>query len=475
MGGSDENKNPAVTKQLNSQGGLRMGGVRFPQQKINNNRRALSNINQNILGAKNCPYVVNKRGVSEKVSGQLRSNQQSFFPKEENEEPKPTTLNPQGTGDCAATGMEECELASDEPIPMFVKHTEAMMDEIDQLVEVEMEDVEEDHVLDIDSSDVKDPLAVVEYIESIHAHYRGTEVKLTIIIRMILLLGGTQTMYQRKLLRHTILLLKTRPSNRAFHGFRLLLEVIIMIVHMQDSGRVSPNYMMRQFDINEKMRAILIHWLIEVHYKFKLMEETLFLTVNLIDRFLECETVVRKKLQLVGVTALLLACKYEEISVPLVDDLIFISDQSYTRKEILQMEKEMVNALQFNMSVPTPYVFMRRFLKAAQADNKLEALSFFIVELALVEYEMLKFPPSMLAAAAIFTAQCSLHRSKQWTKATEWHTTYTEDQLMDCSRLMVTYHQKVGKLNGVYKKYSSRKFGCATNFEPAQFLLNLSV
>ncbi|XP_058213833.1 G2/mitotic-specific cyclin-2-like isoform X1 [Rhododendron vialii] len=417
MDGSDENKNPVVTKQLNSQGGLRMGGVRFPQHKINNNRRALSNINQNILGAKNCPYVVNKRGFSEKVSGQLRSNQQSFFPKEENEEPKPTTLNPKGTGDCAATGMEECELASDELIPMFVKHTEAMMDEIDQLVEVEMEDVEEDHVLDIDSSDVKDPLAVVEYIESIHAHYRGTE----------------------------------------------------------DSGRVSPNYMMRQFDINEKMRAILIHWLIEVHYKFKLMEETLFLTVNLIDRFLECETVVRKKLQLVGVTALLLACKYEEISVPLVDDLIFISDQSYTRKEILQMEKEMVNALQFNMSVPTPYVFMRRFLKAAQADNKLEALSFFIIELALVEYEMLKFPPSMLAAAAIFTAQCSLHRSKQWTKATEWHTTYTEDQLMDCSRLMVTYHQKAGTLNGVYKKYSSRKFGCVTNFEPAQFLLNLSV
>lgn len=61
---------------------------------------------------------------------------------------------------------------------------------------------------------------------------------------------------------------------------------------------------------------------------------------------------------------------------------------------------------------------------------QLEALSFFIVELALVEYEMLKFPPSMLAAAAIFTAQCSLHRSKQWTKATEWHTTYMEDQLM---------------------------------------------
>lgn len=280
-----------------------------------------------------------------------------------------------------------------------------------------MEDVEEDPVMDIDSGDVKDPLAVVEYIESIHAHYRETE----------------------------------------------------------DSGRASPTYMVRQFDINEKMRSILIDWLIEVHCKFKLMEETLFLTVNLIDRFLERKTVVRKKLQLIGVTALLLACKYEEISVPLVDDLIFISDLTYTRKEILQMEKEMVNALQFKMSVPTPYVFMRRFLKAAQSDNKLEVLSFFIVELALVEYEMLKFPPSLLAAAAIFTAQCSLNKSKQWTKATERHTTYSEDQLMYCSRLMVTYHQKAGtgKLTGVYKKYSSRKFGCATNSEPAQFLLDL--
>ncbi|KAE8008714.1 hypothetical protein FH972_005203 [Carpinus fangiana] len=68
----------------------------------------------------------------------------------------------------------------------------------------------------------------------------------------------------------------------------------------QKSSRVSSNYMALQFDINEKMRAILIDWFIEVHYKFQLMEETLFLTVNLVDRFLERQTVPRKKLQLVG-------------------------------------------------------------------------------------------------------------------------------------------------------------------------------
>lgn len=67
------------------------------------------------------------------------------------------------------------------------------------------------------------------------------------------------------------------------------------------------------------------------------MEETLFLTVNLIDRFLERQTVPRKKLQLVGVTAMLLACKYEEVSVPVVEDLVLISDEAYTRTEVLDM------------------------------------------------------------------------------------------------------------------------------------------
>ncbi|XVF24351.1 hypothetical protein REPUB_Repub13aG0120400 [Reevesia pubescens] len=168
----------------------------------------------------------------------------------------------------------------------------------------------------------------------------------------------------------------------------------------------------------------------QVHDKFDLMGETLFLTVNLIDRFLSLQTVVRKKLQLVGLVATLLACKYEEVSVPVVGDLILISDKAYFRKEVLEMERLMLNTLQFNMSFPTPYVFMRRFLKATPSDKKLELLSFFLIELALVEYEMLKFQPSVLAAAVIYTAQCSLYGLKQWSKACKWHSSYSEDQLL---------------------------------------------
>lgn len=62
--------------------------------------------------------------------------------------------------------------------------------------------------------------------------------------------------------------------------------------------------------------------------------------------------------------------------------------------------------------------------------KQLELLSFFMIELCLVEYEMLKFPPSLLAAAAIYTAQCTLSGFRQWSKTSEWHSSYSEEQLL---------------------------------------------
>ncbi|KAG6712135.1 hypothetical protein I3843_05G083000 [Carya illinoinensis] len=359
MGGSKENY-PCLIRPSSFQEGPRMGDAKFVQEMGHNHRLVLGDIDQNVVGVTLNHFVVNEAEFKGKFAAQMVQQ----CPGGLCEAKKHTSLapNPCSLDDGTIIDVEECEDASDGGVPMFVKHTEDMLDEIDRMEEIEMEDVE-DPVIDVDSSDLKDPLAVVEYIDDIIAYCRKTEY----------------------------------------------------------SSCVSPNYMTHQFDINEKMRAILIDWLIEVHYKFELMDETLFLTVNLIDRFLERQTVIRKKLQLVGLTAILLGCKYEEVSVPLVEDLLLLSDKAYTRKEVIDMERLMVNKLQFNLSVPTPYVFMRRFLKAAQSNQKLELLSFFIIELCLVEYEMLKFPPSLLAAAAIYTAQCNLYYSfKQWSRTSEW-------------------------------------------------------
>ncbi|XP_020084579.1 cyclin-B2-1-like isoform X2 [Ananas comosus] len=426
------------------------------------NRRALRDI-RNLMGAPPYPCAVSKRPLSEKngiddqkptfagrrpmtrrFAASLASRSQHSH-QEASETSEEYIIGRHKKPNLSTLEVDDYTAANDLTLPMVEEIEE--MGNCD-LKEVEMEDLVEEPIPDIDGFDSSNPLAAVDYVEEIYSFYKRTEV----------------------------------------------------------AGCAHLDYMSNQFDINEKMRAILIDWLIEVHYKFELMDETLFLTVNIIDRFLSRQTVIRKKLQLVGVTAMLLACKYEEVSVPVVEDLILISDRAYTRHEVLEMESLMVNTLQFNMSVPTPYVFMRRFLKAAQSDRQLELLSFFIIELCLVEYQMLKYRPSLLAAAAIYTAQCSLKGFKLWTRISELHTSYSEEQLLnrssklklrlllrgallkqhlcrnfglnnECSRLMVDFHRKAGtgKLTGVHRKYSTFKFGCAAKSEAALFLFDSGI
>ncbi|PWA53202.1 Cyclin A/B/D/E [Artemisia annua] len=383
--------------------------------EISHNRRALGSINQK-GGAQLYSCVVNKRASSQANGNKENSNA--------NQVHRPITrkLAAQiaNKKQCipedvlkpkqSSESFKVWEDVEDQPEPMSLEISEPQKDHM----EVEMEDIFEEPIVDIDISDTINPLAVVEYVQDLYTHYRRTE----------------------------------------------------------SYGMVSPDYMLtQQSDINERMRAILVDWLVEVHHKFDLQHETLFLTVNLIDRFLAKQNVARKKLQLVGLVAMLLACKYEEVSVPVVDDLIFISDKAYSRSEILEMEKLMLNTLEFNMSVPTPYVFLKRYLKAAESDSKLEQLSSFLIELCLVEYEMIKFAPSFLAAASVYTAQCGLYGLKQWSKTCEWHTNYSEDQLLECSKMIVRYHQNAatGRLTGVYRKYNTSKFGYAAKCEPANF------
>jgi G2/mitotic-specific cyclin-B, other len=198
---------------------------------------------------------------------------------------------------------------------------------------------------------------------------------------------------------------------------------------LQVQRNAAFGYMTTQGDINEKMRAILIDWLNEVHFKFKLMPETLYLTVNLIDRYLERKPVIRQKLQLVGVTAMLLASKYEEIFAPEVRDFVYITDKAYTREQILEMEAWMLRVLEFRISVPTPYVFLNRFLKAAEADARVTLLATYLVERCLQEYKMIAHTPSKLAAAAVNIAVRTLKGRAAWNNTLTFFSGYTEDEL----------------------------------------------
>ncbi|CAM8968243.1 unnamed protein product [Rhodiola kirilowii] len=239
------------------------------------------------------------------------------------------------------------------------------------------------------------------------------------------------------------------------------------------------DYMATQPEINQKMRSILIDWLIEVHQKFELLPETFYLTVNIVDRFLAVRSVPRRELQLVGISAMLMASKYEEIWAPEVNDFVCISDRAYSHEQILKMEKAILGQLEWTLTVATPYVFLVRFIKASIADNEMEQMSHFLCELGMMHYGVaVMYRPSLVSASAVYAARCTLTKSPAWDATLELHTGYSEAQLVDCAKLLVGFHSTASsadsKLKAVYKKYANPERGAVALMSPANKSLTVS-
>ncbi|XP_070044361.1 putative cyclin-B3-1 isoform X5 [Nicotiana tomentosiformis] len=232
------------------------------------------------------------------------------------------------------------------------------------------------------------------------------------------------------------------------------------------------NYMETQKEITPQMRGILINWLIEVHLKFDLMQETLFLMVTLLDYYLSLARVKKNDLQLVGLTSLLLASKYEDLFHPRVMDLLSISAESYTRDQMLEMEKDILRKLKFRLNAATPYVFMLRLLKAAQADTRFEHLAFYLIELCLVEYEALNYKPSMLCASAIYVARCTMQMTPAWTPLLGMHGRYQESQFRHCAEMILRFHKAASTalLKVTHEKYMQSSNSKVAAIKPLQSL-----
>lgn len=197
----------------------------------------------------------------------------------------------------------------------------------------------------------------------------------------------------------------------------LVPELHLKLLRDETLFLADPNYMSTQADLNPRMRAILVDWLVEVHMRYRLRPETLFLTVNLIDRYLSRAAVARQQLQLVGVVAMLIAAKFEEIHPPEVQDFVFITANSYTRDEVLQMECTMLTAVNLELVVPTPAHFLDFLLVGAHCTRSEEVrrhLTAYIMELALLDTSMMVHTPSTVVASALLLSNELLGHLPAW-------------------------------------------------------------
>ena len=253
-------------------------------------------------------------------------------------------------------------------------------------------------------------------------------------------------------------------------------EIFANLRHSETLRRPSTTYMESlQSDINPAMRAILVDWLVEVGLEYRLASDTLFLSVAYIDRFLSLMDVPRSKLQLVGVTAMLIASKYEEIYAPQVDEFCYITDNTYPREEVLAMEKDVLDGLDFDLTQPTTKTFLRRFISAAAGEIDVtvtfEFLCSYLAELSLMEYSLLSYLPSHVAASCVLLALFYLGKPT-WSNTLWQYSGYSPAELRHCTQALhgLFLGARTSALPASRDKYSGSKFGAVSALGVAETL-----
>ncbi|KAL9648853.1 hypothetical protein ABK040_003783 [Willaertia magna] len=206
--------------------------------------------------------------------------------------------------------------------------------------------------------------------------------------------------------------------------------------------RADPDYISKQPYLKHKHRFMIVNWLVEVHKHFELSNATLFLTINLLDRFLSKQPVGLKYLQLVGATCLFISSKYEDLQYPTSGELVKISKNNFTKEEMLHVERMILKELDFNITVATIYPFLKRYLKCARCKFDQLATSYYLVELSLLEETCLNYLPSMIASACIYLAGKFCRRENCWDEVLQYYTGYTEQDIAECASVMFKIARK---------------------------------
>ncbi|CAD5233768.1 unnamed protein product [Bursaphelenchus xylophilus] len=221
-------------------------------------------------------------------------------------------------------------------------------------------------------------------------------------------------------------------------------------------------YMQHHKNVDNKTRAVLVDWLIEIQEAFEQNHETLYMAVNLVDRFFtKTRRVQKEHLQLVGCAAILVAAKVEERSAPLIDDLIYLVKDAFDAKKLKKMEQELLATVGFDLCSPLSYSFLRRYGRVIKSDMSLLTLARYILEVSLHFLDFCRVSPSKMGAASLLLA-LRMTKAGEWNKVLQKYSGYTTEDLESLSwalnHMLVVYRQRYPEMKMVWGKYSHEVF-----------------
>ncbi|CDK24267.1 unnamed protein product [Kuraishia capsulata CBS 1993] len=218
------------------------------------------------------------------------------------------------------------------------------------------------------------------------------------------------------------------------------------------------DYLHWQRSLKPKMRSILVDWIVEVHLRFRLLPETLYLAINIMDRFMSKESVQVEKLQLLATGSLFVAAKYEEVYSPSVKNYAYVTDGGFTEEEILSAEKFILEVLDFNMSYPNPMNFLRRISKADDYDVQSRTVGKYFLEISIIDHKFIGLLPSRCSAAAMYVSRKMLGKDEWSGNLIHYSGGYKESDIKEVCEMLIEYLVSPIIHEEFFKKYASKKF-----------------
>ena len=173
----------------------------------------------------------------------------------------------------------------------------------------------------------------------------------------------------------------------------------LLLDELRFCQKINCNYMTLQNDICDKMRAILVDWIIDVHNKLNMNKKTLFQCVFIIDAYLSKCIIEKKNLQLLGMAALLIASKENEVNYPSLQTFILLSENAYTLEELKDMEIKVIQNLECDILAPTAEEFFSINADYFEFTEIQKYFGEFFLDASLIDYHLLKYKQSTIAVA----------------------------------------------------------------------------
>ncbi|EPX75287.1 G1/S-specific B-type cyclin Cig2 [Schizosaccharomyces octosporus yFS286] len=234
-------------------------------------------------------------------------------------------------------------------------------------------------------------------------------------------------------------------------------EIFSYMESLESKCLPSATYMDKQQELTWKMREILNEWLVEIHTNFCLMPETLFLAVNIVDRFLSLRACSLTKFQLIGISALLIASKYEEVMCPSIQNFVYMTDGAFTAEDVCTAERYILRVLDYDLGFPSPLNLIRRISKCENYDVQTRTLGKYLTEIYLFEHRLLQYRPSMIAASSMYLARRLLRRGPWGAELVKASGGYEEHTLKPVAFILLQYHNKPVEHKAFFQKYASKK------------------